>query len=87
MRGVIPPFPQYASWGGVRLNKSPFSEWSASHPGRFTPGVIPCYPPDRKLDGPQRLFGRGGEEKRTLSCLYQEQNRNREFGVVPRDLP
>jgi hypothetical protein len=27
------------------------------------PGKYPCYPLDRKLDGPQGLSGRGDEEK------------------------
>jgi hypothetical protein len=28
-------------------------EWSASHPGRFTPRESPWYPLDRRLGGPQ----------------------------------
>jgi hypothetical protein len=36
-------------------------EWSASCPGRFT--LIPRYPLDRRLGGPQSCSGRGGEEK------------------------
>jgi hypothetical protein len=33
--------------------------WSASRPGRFTPG----YPFDRRLGGPQSRSGRRGKEK------------------------
>jgi hypothetical protein len=38
-------------------------EWSASHPGRFTPRERARYPLDRIVDGPQSRSGRGGEEK------------------------
>jgi len=39
-------------------------EWSASHPGHFTPqGKSPWYPLDGKLGGPQSRSGHGGEEK------------------------
>jgi hypothetical protein len=39
-------------------------EWSASRPGRCTPGKrAPRYPFDRKLGGPQNRAGRHGEEK------------------------
>jgi hypothetical protein len=38
-------------------------EWSASRPGRFTPGKEPRYSLDRRLDGPQSRYGRRGEEK------------------------
>jgi hypothetical protein len=37
-------------------------EWSASLPGRFTPGKEPRYPLDRRLGGPQSRSGRRGEE-------------------------
>jgi hypothetical protein len=39
-------------------------KWSASRPGRFTPGeTAPPYPLDRRLGGPQYRSGRSGEEK------------------------
>jgi hypothetical protein len=39
-------------------------EWSASHPGRFTPGEKRSrYPLKRRLDGPPNRSGRRGEEK------------------------
>jgi hypothetical protein len=39
-------------------------EWSASRPGRFTPGGrAPRYPMDRRLRGAQSRSGRFGEEK------------------------
>jgi hypothetical protein len=41
-------------------------EWSASRPGRFTPGEEPQYPLDRRLGGPQSRSGRCGEEKNLL---------------------
>jgi hypothetical protein len=43
-------------------------EWSASHPGYFTPGKFPRYPLNRTLSGPQSRYGRC-EEK---SCLFQD---------------
>jgi hypothetical protein len=36
-------------------------EWSASHPGHFTPKG-PWYPLDRRLSGPQNRSGHSGEE-------------------------
>jgi hypothetical protein len=41
-------------------------EWSASRPGRFTPGESPRYPLDGRLCGPQSRGGCGGEEKNAL---------------------
>jgi hypothetical protein len=38
-------------------------EWSASRPGRFTPGESPRYPLNRRLGEPQNRSGRFGEEK------------------------
>jgi hypothetical protein len=39
-------------------------EWSASRPGRFTPGGnSPRYPLDRRLGGPQSQYGLHGKEK------------------------
>jgi hypothetical protein len=38
-------------------------EWSASRPGRFTPGKSPRYPLDRRLGGPQNRPGCSGIEK------------------------
>jgi hypothetical protein len=38
--------------------------WSASRPSRFTPRErAPVVPMDKRLGGPQRGTGRGGEEK------------------------
>jgi len=37
------------------------SEWSATCPGKFTPGVkAPQCPLDRRMGGPQSLSGRDG---------------------------
>jgi hypothetical protein len=38
-------------------------EWSASRPGRFTPGKEPLVPLNRSLGRPQSRSGRGSEEK------------------------
>jgi hypothetical protein len=38
-------------------------EWSASRPGRFTPGKEPQYPSDRRLGEPQSRSERHGEVK------------------------
>jgi hypothetical protein len=38
-------------------------EWSASRPGRFTPGKESWYPSIRGLSGPQNQSRRGGDEK------------------------
>jgi len=39
-------------------------EWSASHPGFFTPkGKNSWFPLDKRLGEPQSRSGRGGEEK------------------------
>jgi len=43
-------------------------EWSASCPGCYTPRERAChYPLDRKLGGPQRKSGHGGEKKNSQS--------------------
>jgi hypothetical protein len=42
-------------------------EWSASRPGRFTPGEITRYPLNRGLGEPQNRSGRRGEEKNLAS--------------------
>jgi hypothetical protein len=45
-------------------------EWSASHPGRFTPSErAPRYPLDRRPGGLHSHSGRGGEEKNSQSPL------------------
>jgi hypothetical protein len=50
-------------------------EWSASFPGRFTPGgKCPRYLLDRRLGGPQSRSGRGGEE--TIFLRYRDSNSN-----------
>jgi hypothetical protein len=36
--------------------------WSVSRPDRFTPGICPRYAINRRLAGPQSLFGHFGEE-------------------------
>jgi hypothetical protein len=38
-------------------------EWSASRPGRYTPGESPGCPLDKRLGGPQSRTGRRGVEK------------------------
>jgi hypothetical protein len=35
-------------------------------------GKIPCYPLDRRLDGPQSQSGRGGEEENSQPLLELE---------------
>jgi hypothetical protein len=47
------------------------SEWSASRPGRFTPGKSPQHPCNGSLGGSQRQYGSCGEEKH----LYLAGNR------------
>jgi hypothetical protein len=42
-------------------------DWSASRPGRFTPGWSPRYPLDRRLVGPQSWSGWHGEENSPLA--------------------
>jgi hypothetical protein len=38
-------------------------DWSASRPGRLSPGKGPTFPLVRRLGGPQSRSGCGGEEK------------------------
>jgi hypothetical protein len=38
-------------------------EWSASRPGRFTPGKEPRYPLNKRMGGPQSWFERRREER------------------------
>jgi hypothetical protein len=47
-------------------------EWSASRPGRFTSGERAPDTHWRRLDGPQSLSGRSGEEKNSLHCSSRE---------------
>jgi hypothetical protein len=58
------------AYGGVGVSIHTFltsalagGDWSALHPGGFTPGERPPYPLDRRVDGPQSRSGRRGEEK------------------------
>jgi hypothetical protein len=47
-----------------------WGEWSASRPGRFTPGKrVPRYPLDRRVGGPQGWSGRCEVEKNLLPLL------------------
>jgi hypothetical protein len=41
-------------------------EWLTLRPGRINPGKEPRYPLNGRLGGPQRWFGRFGEEKNLL---------------------
>jgi len=47
-------------------------EWSASRPGRFTPGNERKYSLDRKVGGPQSRSGRGGDNKSSQPPLEIE---------------
>jgi hypothetical protein len=58
------------TYGGVEVYVHVFltsalvgGEWSASRPGRFTPGKGARYPLDRRLGMPQNRSGRRGEEQ------------------------
>jgi hypothetical protein len=51
-------------WLGSNSRNVVGGEWSASRPGRFTPGKEPPVPIlDTRLGGPQSRSGRHGEEK------------------------
>jgi hypothetical protein len=57
-------------------------EWSASRPGRFTPGIEPRYPQNSKSGGPQSRPGRYRSQKsltfvgiRTPDRLYRLRHR------------
>jgi hypothetical protein len=52
------------------------SEWSASRPGSFTPGEIPRYPLDKRLDGLQIRSGRRGEDAEPLVRMGGPQRRS-----------
>jgi hypothetical protein len=72
------------------------SEWSASRPGRFTPGKEPPYSLHRGLGGPQKLSERRGEENildprvtRNPTCinrLLNKQHMHLEFRTPAHDL-
>jgi hypothetical protein len=71
--GIAPPFLASALDGG---------EWSASLPGRFTPGERAArYPLYLKLGRPSGRSGRYGEEKNIVSAG------NRTPAVQPVDVP
>jgi hypothetical protein len=63
------------TYGGVKIYLHVFltsaldgGEWSASRPGRFTPGGKSLrYPLERRLDGPQSWSERYGDERNLLT--------------------